>query len=569
MTTCLALLVWAAAAGTDVAVASPAPPDTTLRVGEVLLETENIFTADEVRAATGLNRLLRRTMNALHVPTRPWVIRRELLVAPGEPLDRRKLEESARNLRSLGILNRIEVAPVDTSADGRVDLRVKAQETWTLSFGVNFALVSSGELRWNLAMTERNFLGRGAVLQASVGDDLEARYGRLYLRQNRFLQTPLSLELNHDERSDGHTRWAGISLPFRADDQVWSFSTRALERRYNARWYLSNAGPAGADPERGERLYAALPRQGWVLRGDVQRRISPAGEGRVWRLGAGVQATDLDHDLRGGRLVLSDGRRVDLAFLEDPGNPLMRDRGTEVWPYMIVATQGRDWTTTRFLMRYGNDEDVPLDPAWMLRVGPTGPSVGSTTDHGERWRLDLGLVNWDRVGESFWTQRVSGLVYLGDRADRQHQLELLVGTYQRLGAPERPFVWKTFVEAGHGDRLRGDQAWTLGLDRGLRTLDLDGMAGDRLLRWTTELGRTLPWVPGDLVQLGWGVFYGGGLAAWAGEQRSLADARHEVGAGLRFGSTRSGTADLARLDVTYDLSGRQGVVVTTVARGFF
>lgn len=572
LTGCLLLLglIAGPALGSDPpAVDHTAPPDTALTVGEVRLDLRDIFTPEEVRTATGPNRTLRRAMNALHVNTRPWVVRRELLFAPGDPLDEDRLRESARNLRALGILNRVEIAPVDTTDDGQVDILVRAQETWTLSFGLNFALVSSGALRWNLAMTEKNFLGLGTTLQAVVGDDLDARYGRLYLRQNRLLRTGLSLELNYDERSDGHTRWFGLSLPFRSDDQTWSFVTRALERRHSTRWYLSNAGPAGSDPARGERLYLLLPRDAWTVRAEVLRRVSPAGRGRVWRLGAGVMLTDLDHDLREGLFTLSDGRRLDVSFLEDPGQPLMRDRGTEVWPHLILANQGRRWITTRYVLRYGIQEDVPLDPAWVLRAGPAGPAVGSTTTPGDRWRVDLGLSNWLQVGRGFWLQRLSGLAYLGAAGDRQHQIEALVGNIQRLGPPERPYTLKTFLEAGHGDGLRGELAWQLGLDRGLRTLDLDGMAGDRLLRWTVELGRTWPVVVADIVQLGWGVFYSGGLARWADEDRDLGDASHEIGAGLRFGSTRSGTSDVARLDFTYDLSGRTGVVVTTVARGFF
>jgi hypothetical protein len=418
-------------------------------------------------------------------------------------------------------------------------------------------------------MTEKNFLGYGTVLQAVVGDDLDARYGRLYLRQNRLLRTGLTLELNYDERSDGHTRWAGLSLPYRYDDQAWAFQVRARERRYTTRWYLSNAGPAGADPANWHRLYTLLPRESWLLHVEAMRKFGPEERGRIWRLGAGVQINDFDHDLRDGLFVLSDGRQADLSFLAAADQPLMRDRGAEVWPYLIVASQGRRWAKTRFLLRYGNDEDIPLDPAWVLRLGPVGPMVGSTTGGGERWRLDLALSNWERAGRSFWLQRLSGFVYAGSDQDRSHQVEALVGNYQRFGPPERPFTLKTFLEAGHGENLRGDQAWVLGLDRGLRTLDLDGMAGDRLLRWSTELGRTLPVVVADIVQLGWGTFYNGGLATWAGEDRDLADARHEIGAGLRFGSTRSGTSDVARLDLTYDLTGNAGLVLTTVARGFF
>lgn len=548
---------------------APAVRDTTLRVGTVRLESHDIFSENEIARATGLNRSLRRAMNALHVNTRPWVIKQELLFAQDDVFDPRKLAESARNLRSLGILNRIEIAPQDTASDGRVGVVVRSHEVWTLGMGFNFALASSGALRWNLSLTERNLLGRGLVLQGVIGDDLDARYGGVYLRQRRFLRTPVTFEVNYADRQDGFDRWVRLSAPFRAEAQTWGFSLLALERRYRARWYLSNAGPAGERSERWTSLYASLPIQSSMLDAEVVRRVSSPDEGRIWRLGFGMRILEMDHDLGDGLFTLSDGRRESLGFLAEPGQPLGRDRGTEVWPHLILASQGRRWIQTRFLMRYGNLEDVPLGALWELRIGPAGRSVGSTTGSRDRLRMTLGLNNWFRTGESFWLQRLSAFAYLADAADRSHKVEVLAGSFLRLGSSERPFTVKSFVEAIHGDRLRGDQASVLGLDRGLRTLDIDGMAGDRLLRWSTELGRTLPWVVLDIVQLGWGVTYSGGLARWRDEDRDLSGARHELGVGLRFGSIRSGTSDVARLDLTFDLNGHAGAVLTTGSRGFF
>jgi hypothetical protein len=138
---------------------------------------------------------------------RGWCAR-SCCFAEGDPLDPDRWPSRSATCAPLGILNRIEIVPADTTADGRVDLVVRAQETWTLSLGLNFALVSSGDLRWNLAMTEKNFLGYGTVLQAVVGDDLDARTAGSTCARTASC-APATLELNYDERSDGHTRWLG------------------------------------------------------------------------------------------------------------------------------------------------------------------------------------------------------------------------------------------------------------------------------------------------------------------------------------------------------------------------
>jgi hypothetical protein len=571
LTACLVALLAGGATATPRPDPGSAAADTTrLRVGEVRLDLRDIFTDEEVAEVSGANRLLRRAMNGLHASTRPWVVRQELLFAPGDPFDPRLLEESERNLRALGILNEVAIVPVDTTDDGEVDVVVRTRETWTLGLGVNFSLASGGEARWRLALTEQNFLGTALLVRGAVGQDLDADYGRIYVRQNRALRSPLTVELNVDERSDGFDRWAALAVPFRSDDQTWQFKTRGWERLNDLRWYLSNAGPAGTDPARGASLHALLPRRSEGFRIELARRVSPAERGRIWRVGAAWHVTRRGWDLGGGTTVLSDGRVVDLGFLAAPGQPLARETGTRSWPHVVVYTQGREWTTTRFLQRYGTQEDIPLGPFLEFRAGPYGAAVGSTAGgDGESWLLSGSAVNWERLGRAYLVQQVVGSATLAsDEAGRTHELAGLLGWYQRLGPPERPLIWKTFVEGVHADALTGTTVPVLGLDRGLRTLDVDGMAGDRLVRWNTEVGRVLPWQPLGLARIGWGLFYGGGMAWFADEDRTLADARHEVGVGLRVGATRSASSDLARLDLTWDLDAG-GLVVTTTTSGAF
>ena len=566
LTSCLLLILAATAWGQD----SAAPADTSLVVGDIDLDMEQIFTKEEMAQAEGFTLTLQKVMNGLHIKSRPWLIRQELLFKEGERFRYDLLEESERNLRSLGILNNIKVAPTDTTDAGKVNVRVTTHETWTLGLGISFALTSSGEARWSASLTEKNFLGTGLLVRGAIGDDLNARYGRIYLKQNRLFRTPIQAELNLDNRTDGHDRWFALSVPFRADDQTWKVRVVGWNRLYNVRYYLSNAGPAGEDPGRNQSLYASIPRAYKSGEVSVARRVSAKGYGRVWRLGLTMVLRDISFDLGNGQFYLSDGRAADLSYLQAPGSPMSRDTGLRVWPHLFVGTHGRDWIQTRFLRQYNNREDVALNWAATLRTGPSGTNVGSEAAHGDRWTTELNASNWDRVGRHFWLQSLSLVHDFGNDLDEYHMVDALTGLYLRFGEPERPYTWKSFLELVHGDRLRGDLAATLGLDRGLRTLDVDGMAGDRLLRWSSEIGHVLPWVPLGVVQTGWGVYYAGGLSKWDTETTALGpDTRHEIGVGLRLGGTRSGNSDLARVDLTYDLSGNEGFVITTVSRGYF
>ena len=139
----------------------------------------------------------------------------------------------------------------------------------------------------------------------------------------------------------------------------------------------------------------------------------------------------------------------------------------------------------------------------------------------------------------------------------------------RTRAAEAPWLTRVFVEGAHGSRMNGTTAFVLGLDRGLRTLDFDGMAGDRLVRWNVEQGKVTRREYFGLVRAGVAAFYNGGCAWWDDENRDLSDARHEIGAGLRIGPTRSGNALITRLDVSWSLAVSRGPVFTAVSRGEF
>ena len=87
--------------------AAQSPPDTAsvdsaLIIHRVLLQRRDIFDPNE-------RGWLARMANRLHFQTRAPVIRRELLLRPGQPYDSALAAESERNLRALGIFRRVLV----------------------------------------------------------------------------------------------------------------------------------------------------------------------------------------------------------------------------------------------------------------------------------------------------------------------------------------------------------------------------------------------------------------------------------------------------------------------------
>ena len=546
-------------------------PKTTLTVGHVEIITHEIFSQEEVESARGLLAPLRRIMNGVHFTTREYVLRRELLFAEGDPFDPGTLAETERNLRDLGYLNNISITPVDTTAGGLVNIRVDTRESWSLQTNLAYTLSSSGDTRWTVQLSDKNFLGHGATLGAGVGADENSSFWNLWLRQRRLTSLDLQVGIDYAERADGHFYNVFVSRPFYAANDTWGSDVGAWDGQTDVRFFLSNGGPAGAGPGRNASLYARIPELSKGLLLSAMKRISAQESSRIWRLGAGLRITDQTLDLGPHPVkVLSDGRAADLSFLLEPGQPLAREQGTTVFPYLELTLLGREWERSRFIMQYGAVEDISLDLVASLRTGPTGPAMGSTTGFGGgTWLTELEISRWARLGPGFGIISGAGEWQAGSLENRYHRFSLNGGWVAHAGTENEPWITRVFAEYAQGENLLGSEALVLGLGRGLRTLDFDGMAGDRLARWNIEQGKVTPWEVMGLFRLGGAVFYSGGCAWWKDEDRSLADARHEVGLGLRLGPTRSAGTQVSRLDFSWALDGSRGPVFTATTRGFF
>jgi hypothetical protein len=508
-------------------------------------------------------------LNALHFDTRHDVIRRELLFAEGDRFDPHLLAETERNLRSLGFLNKVVVAPVDTSADGDVRVRISAHETWSLETSLSFSLASDKTSRWSLAFSEDNFLGRGLQLGLNLGADENGDFYSVFLRERRLFGSYWRLQLFLTDRSDGYVRQVRIERPFFNQAQSWGIDFAADGSLQDERYYLSNAGSAGADPARLESLYGRFPylREGVALTG--LNRVGDGESWQVWRIGLGISVRRQQADLTNPVVELSDDRFVDLSFLEEEGSPLARDNGWTVWPQLVVTTETRHWAKERFVLRYGVVEDLPLGSNASLRIGPAGPAVGSTSGNGERVKAWLQGNEGRRLMGGYLLASYDARATFGRAADQTWRVDLTAGWLTHFGDPQRPWHSHVIAEAGRGKSLLGSEAFVLGLQRGLRTLGFDGQAGDRLYRWNVEQGKVLPFDLFGFFNLGLAGFYSGGSAWFEDEDHGFDDTRHEAGFGVRLGSTRSSRAERTRLDVSWALDGSEGPVFTAVTQGFF
>ena len=105
--------------------AAPAP-----NVSGVRIQRENVF--DQAENSFWVARLA----NALHIVTREYVVRRELLIPEGAPYDSATADETARNLRKLGIFR--EVSVDSARSDSGLVQQVTTRDSWSTQIYVSF-----------------------------------------------------------------------------------------------------------------------------------------------------------------------------------------------------------------------------------------------------------------------------------------------------------------------------------------------------------------------------------------------------------------------------------------------
>jgi hypothetical protein len=149
--------------------------------------------------------------NALHITTRPWVVRQALLFSQGDTYDSARVVESERALRRLGIFREVRL---DTShVGGRLATTVTTDDGWTTVPQANYG-TANGSVVWEAGLIESNFLGTATT----IGADYRVTPDR---NETELLFTRPSLFVRHDiadaeylDTSDGKEADWIYGLPF-------------------------------------------------------------------------------------------------------------------------------------------------------------------------------------------------------------------------------------------------------------------------------------------------------------------------------------------------------------------
>src|SRR5919204_2752106 len=133
--------------------------------------------------------------------TKDKVIRREVLVTPGDIFNTVRVETSKKRLDNLGYFSKVETYPEDTGVPGRKDLTIEVQEkrTGSLSFGGGFSSID--KLVGFVELTQGNFditnwpalTGAGQKLRIRLQVGTERKDALISFTEPWLFDQPLSL----------------------------------------------------------------------------------------------------------------------------------------------------------------------------------------------------------------------------------------------------------------------------------------------------------------------------------------------------------------------------------------
>lgn len=478
-------------------------------IDSLVIDNREIYDTSDPR----FDNFLFRTANRLHIVTKEGVIRRELLLAVGEPFSAARAEETARNLR----LNcRLVDAWVETERlpNGHLLVRVVTIDQWSLLGGVEFSR-DGNRSRLKLGFEERNLLGYNQLLGFDwVIQEEDENYIHGRFRDYRFLGKPVMLALEHNTDPRGEVTQFSLLRPFYSLDQ---------------RTYLSGtiAKTGGRRDVYGLDSNGLAVRTGsWKSKGDQLDLIGEYRAGsRNTKVGAGFWYTYHSDKVT----------EVDGHGFTTPSDSVYHT------PSLLLKAQHTHYLRLRRISNFQLLEDVSVVTGIEALAGRAfntdfkshlydvldittrfGDQFGHnliSASHQQTWWLDRGKQLRSR-GISSFRYYNNSLSFLTVAARIQYQSD----HYEALDSPLR-----------------------LGGTTGLRGYDEFALAGDRTV--TTNLETR--WFPGlDILSaLVGGVIFADVGRAWTkGESFTLNDLHYSVGAGLRISLERATRSEIIRID---------------------
>jgi hypothetical protein len=459
-------------------------------------------------------------LNIFHVRTRESVIRREVLLEPGAPYSAELAEETARNLRKLGVFAVVRVLAVKGREPGGVALLVITKDLWSLRLNQSWDVVGSFVRTLQVQGTETNFLGlnqRLAVDYLLRPDTMSL--GQTYINRRVggsrwYLGETASVIIGRESGKPEGTRGTVVfQRPLYSLSTPWSFSTSTSWDSSTTRVFRGTEVWQLPYPDGEPVPYIYETRE--VSAGASYTRSY--GEASKKNVSAGVTAYHRAYDAPAGE-ALSDAQREWLKATRLPRSE------QAIYGSLSLSAYEARYEVMRDVDSYALSEDFQVGHSVVASVRYAPAAFASAAHYAElgvaaryRWLFADALTTLAAAGA---IRRALGEG--GGWTNRHWAAEVSQVSPKVLGGR---FVARGLLDVNIDDLF--DRVSLLGGANGLRGARQDAYSGRRLLLFNVEY-RTVPWVFHTL-HLGGVLFFDSGSAFDA--RPSLV---HSVGAGIRF-----------------------------------
>lgn len=491
-----------------------------------------------------------RAANALHVRTRDWVIRRELLFQPGDCFSAFLAGESERILRNYNFLSEVDIYPVP-QPDSTVHVIVDTRDEWSTRVDVRFRTADGFGLS-GVRVTEDNLLGSGQTLGLSFYEREVAReYGAFYY-------TPQVLGTRWDLRAElGRTRPGTfvrqeLSYPYVGEVSKWA-GRQSFHREDRYFDYLAGDDPGLDAP------HILLPLRDQFFDAAVVRRIGQPGNMAL--VGAALTYEELSYP--GMVEVVATGNYEErvpadsatVAQVAPQARELNNIRG-----FLLLGHRSAWWVRRRGFDSMRGQEDVRLGAEVGVAIGRSLPSLEADDDLFATLSLYSGIEAGDAllIGRARLDSRrdLEARASTSEWEDVYLDTELL--TYLKTaGLPRHTFLLRV---AGFGGwHTRTPFQLSLGGLQAVRGYDPERFPGGRRLVVNLEDRFYIGWPLPDVLDMGGTVFIDAGRS-WAGDVPFGTDSgwKAAAGVGLRT-SFPAGGRSTYRLDVAWPIEPGAGL----------
>ncbi len=462
-------------------------------------------------------------VNGVHVNSRDYVVKRELVFATGEVFDRGRADDSISNLKTTYKFSLVLVTTARGSTPDRVKVLVIVKDVWSLRLQWDTNVVD-GRRVLLLNPAETNLFGTHATLGVLylLEPDRQTLGANFFVPQvggsNIGLLAMggpiLSRDGSETEGSYGFFQYYD-ALKSRFDDWAWTTGVgwrKELTRRY-----------AGAEIRE---VSVALPDGSTVSIPETFESERMAGEYQLIRsfgrsdktnISAGMEA-----DLR--RYRTEDLSAYSVAAREAFERVVLPTTDTRISPFLQLFAYSTRLHHVVNVETLSLQEDLRLGHETQLRLYPASAALGSSRSlMGLAWSVGYAVP----LGTGVAAATSGASIELA----RNNQNNVLFDAQLRVVSPSLG-LGRIHLDAIGYNRFRNYlnlAPFALGGDNRLRGYPYGAFQGDKLVALNAEFRS----VPIELlgVHLGGAAFYDAGHAADSLDELSL---KHSVGAGVRF-----------------------------------